>query len=86
MQPLPGAEQQLQGRLAAEGADPGSLQGATQAAGQVRPELMRKRTPRARASASCSFKLVAERTRKRGVLFNRDGACGRGKESVAREL
>lgn len=40
---------------------------------------MKKRTPRARVSASCSFqKLVGERARKRGFLFNRDGACGRG--------
>ena len=33
----------------------------------------------ARASAGCSFqKLVGERVAKRGVLFNRDRACGRG--------
>lgn len=48
---------------------------------------MRKRTPRARVSASCSFqKLAGERARKRGVLFNRDEHVAEGKESVAREL
>ena len=50
-------------------------------------EPTRKRTPRARASASCSFQnLVGERARKLGSCLTETEHVVEGKESVAREL